>query len=441
MSEVVLDLCQAAVERSKLPGLAVSIVSQDEPLLSAGFGHGIDADTLFPIASCTKPFTAELLLRLADEGSLDLDARVCRFWPGYQLSSRRWTELLTVRDLLCHRQPLPSHPWAWIFCDADRERFLSQRVPHLELLPDAPPGRYHYSNIQYASLGHLVEVLGKTEWMQTLETTLLKPLGMHRTDCASSDWANHPNTAQPHRFCDSGTEPITPFHARRDHPIAPASELLSSANDLQRWLTYLLARGRAQNAEVLIAESNSPHQGALHYALGWRTQALYGEPHHWHSGQCTGYAAITSLRPARGLAVALLCNADEALPHLQALLHAIIDQLEHRTPFDWSSVFPGVKKAEDTSVQDNTTPFADLTCVGRYHHAGYGEMRIEEEGGEMKAALQNSPLSVLIASTGDGALWQPEGYTTRLHLGFGRDDLVMVAPGAPSAIRFERLGC
>ena len=116
----------------KIPGLAISIVKDGEVLFSQGFGKR-DADegkdvttqTLFPIASCTKAFTATSMAILADEGKLDWDTSVKRYLPTFKLYDLFASEHMTPRDLVTHRSGLPRHDLMWFNSSATVKNFLT----------------------------------------------------------------------------------------------------------------------------------------------------------------------------------------------------------------------------------------------------------------------------------------------------------------------------
>jgi len=104
----------------QVPGVAVVVVRGGETVHLKGYGtkrHGVDdpitADTLFPLASCTKAFTSTLLAILADEGKLKWDDPVRLHLPAFHLTDPHADALVTLRDLLSHRTGVPGHDLIW----------------------------------------------------------------------------------------------------------------------------------------------------------------------------------------------------------------------------------------------------------------------------------------------------------------------------------------
>src|SRR3954465_7221403 len=98
----------------KVNGAAVAIVKDGEVLLCEGFGLrnvaqqlAVTQETLFPIASCTKAFTAMSIGLLVDEGKLEWDKPVREYMPAFKMHDPFVSERITPRDLLTHRSGLP----------------------------------------------------------------------------------------------------------------------------------------------------------------------------------------------------------------------------------------------------------------------------------------------------------------------------------------------
>jgi len=131
-----LDGIDALVEQGMadwhIPGLAVAIVQADSPAILKTFGLRdrdaglpVTTDTLFPICSLTKSFTATGLAMLADAGQLDWDRPVREYVPELRLYDLDATGRVTVRDLLLHRTGLPRHDWVHMPGTLDRMGLVS----------------------------------------------------------------------------------------------------------------------------------------------------------------------------------------------------------------------------------------------------------------------------------------------------------------------------
>ena len=277
-----------------------------------------DSDTRFPFASVTKTFTAHLCLQPDLLQYLDLPIQ--EVLPYFQLQDPEATRLMTARDALCHFSGLPPHTDAWVRCALSREAFIRDRLPHLEM---AGPFRekHRYSNILYAVLGQWLEAISGSSWETQIVALILKPLEMTRTGFLAENWQH--DAAPPHALSAQGEmASIPPFYARKNHLIAPASEMMGSMSDLALWGQFMLMLSpddQRWQPHNLISE-----KGPLHYGLGWRLDTVNGEPRFWHSGQCSGYSTLLTLYPQRQIGLAAASNCSGVVEALQALDAAVM---------------------------------------------------------------------------------------------------------------------
>ncbi len=388
----------------------------------------VTPQTRFPIASLTKTFTAHLLLEAVRERKLSLQTPLKDLLPGFSLADPAAARGMTLEDALCHHSGLPPHTWAWVYGDVDRATFLSERLPFLE---SAGPHRaaHRYSNILYAVLGQVLEVLTGAPWEQTLEEEILRPLALHHTGGLTETWATQtPVPAPPH---DTGGASIPPFFAKTSHLIAPASEMISTAEDLARWGRRMLElppgadRWRVRNH--VPGPRPFPGMGPLGYGLGWRAEQIADRPRVWHSGQCSGYSALLVLYPEQRRGSVYLCNASGAV----TALHAI--DLTLHTPFR-----PGPPPAPaPLSRPPGLRPAgARMLPEGHFHNPGYGGLDLTHCGGIAFLAYQTAPPVPVLQLPGGSLRFRPPGYTDSLALETGTDAILLHVDPAIPPVRF-----
>ncbi|MGW8883319.1 serine hydrolase domain-containing protein [Streptomyces sp. NPDC055749] len=295
-------------------------------------GHAPDTDTQFRIGSITKTFTAVLVLRLRDEGLLDLDDALEKHLPGTGVGD------VTVFQLLGHSAGLGAEspaPW-W-------ERTPGSIRPGLaDVLGDRPrtqpAGRnHHYSNPGYTLLGALVEALRGASWEEVLRREILEPLGMHRTTAQpvaphAGGWAVHPwaDVMLPEPSEDLGL-------------MAPAGQLWSTAADLLRFAAFLAegdekVLGAASVREMRVPSASPPAgdwDGA--YGLGLQVVRRDGRTLVGHTGSLPGFLAALWFSVEDGLAAVALTNATSGPPTatVAADLVRIVADAEPRIPAPW----------------------------------------------------------------------------------------------------------
>ncbi|OEJ26053.1 serine hydrolase [Streptomyces agglomeratus] len=303
-------------------------------------GHGPDPGTQYRIGSITKTFTAVLVMRLRDEGLLDLGDPLDKHLPGTGVGSE-----VTVAQLLAHTAGLAAEtpaPW-W-------ERTPGTSRPGLgDVLGDQarmhPAGRtHHYSNPGYTLLGRLVEAVRGEPWGEVLRREVLGPLDLGRTSEQpqaphAGGWAVHPwaDVMLPEPSVDLGL-------------MAPAGQLWSTTADLCRFAAFL-AEG---HDKVLGAESvremrtpaapASPGDPFGAYGLGLQIVQSGGRTLVGHTGSLPGFVAGLWVSVEDGVAAVALANATSGLsaPAVAADLIRIVVEAEPRIPEPWRPL-PGAE--------------------------------------------------------------------------------------------------
>ncbi len=302
-------------------------------------GRQPDGDTQYRIGSLTKTFIAVLVMRLRDEGRLDLADPLGRHLDAGQAASA------TIAQLLSHTAGLPSEtpgPW-W-------ERSPGDLRPGLaDILGPArhPAGRlFHYSNPGYGLLGALVGQLRGQRWEEAMRHEILDPLGMART--TMSPEPPHARGFAVHPWADV----MQPEPAEGTGLMAPAGELWSTAEDLCRFAAFRLdGDDRVLSAQAL-AEMRTPASPpgddawAGGYGLGLQLFRHDGRVLYGHSGSMPGFLVTLCVSPDDGVGGITLANATSG-PDIAAIavdLVMIVADREPRLPDRWTPL-PEVDQA------------------------------------------------------------------------------------------------
>nr|WSW68067.1 beta-lactamase family protein [Streptomyces sp. NBC_00995] len=295
-------------------------------------GHAPDSDTQFRVGSLTKTFTAVLVLRLRDEGLLDLADPLEKHLPGTSAGD------VTLHQLLGHTGGLGAEspaPW-W-------ERTPGSLRPGLEdVLGEGsrmhPAGRrYHYSNPGYALLGALVEAIRGASWAEVLRTEILEPLGMHRTSPQAQaphagGWAVHP-----------WADVMLPEPAEDLGLMAPAGQLWSTTDDLLRFAAFLAEGDDRVLAAASVAEMREPAAPSesgdwdSRYGLGLQVIRSKGRTLIGHTGSLPGFVAALWFSVEDGVAAVAFANVTSGVPigEVAADLVGIVAEAEPRIPDPW----------------------------------------------------------------------------------------------------------
>jgi len=302
-------------------------------------GHEPDGDTQYRIGSLTKTFIAVLVMRLRDEGRLDLADPLGKYLDAGQAANA------TIAQLLSHTAGLPSEtpgPW-WERSPGDLRPGLADILgpaPH-------PAGRlFHYSNPGYGLLGALVGQLRGHGWEEALRREILDPLGMART--TTSPEPPHARGFAVHPWADV----MQPEPAEGTGLMAPAGELWSTAEDLCRFAAFLLdGDDRVLSAQALAemrTPASPPDDDAWTdgYGLGLQLFRHDGRVLYGHSGSMPGFLATLCVSPADGVGGIALANATSG-PDITGIavdLVTIVADHEPRFPARWTPL-PEVDQA------------------------------------------------------------------------------------------------
>src|SRR5262249_15079689 len=109
-------LAQKQIDQNAVPGLAIAVVFQDKVVYAKGFGvrdvntkASVDADTVFQLASVSKPIGSTVVAELVGEGKITWDSKLSALDPTFEMFDPWVTREITVRDMYAHRSGLPDH--------------------------------------------------------------------------------------------------------------------------------------------------------------------------------------------------------------------------------------------------------------------------------------------------------------------------------------------
>jgi CubicO group peptidase (beta-lactamase class C family) len=406
-------LCRDTLARWKAPGLAVIVVSGDEVVYLQGHGvrelgkkEPVTPDTVFPLASLTKGFTAAGLALLVDEGKAGWDDPVRKHLPAFRLADPLADREVRLRDLLCHRTGLARHDLLWYAAPWS----LEETVRRLAFVEPASSfrARYEYNNLAYIVAGQAVARAAGSSWEEFTRKRLLEPLGMKNavfTRAAARALADH---AMPHRLDAEGNPQPAAWYAD-DRQVRASGSLKAGARDLAGWLRLHLNEGTVGGKRIVsagaLAEMHAPQvvvpldrdlaklseTTQQSYGLGWRILDYRGRRLLEHGGANDGFRAHIALVPAERLGLVVLANLEETgLVH--ALGNLLLDELLGLQKKDWHAFFlrqrartlearAGKKKALLASRKKGTQPSRELPAyAGTYRDRAYGEARVQVVG-------------------------------------------------------------
>jgi CubicO group peptidase (beta-lactamase class C family) len=322
-------LATAQVE-GRAPSMVGAIIREGE----AAWSHGIEAstDTQYRIGSLTKTFVSVLVMRLRDEGRLDLGDPLEKHLGGTGIGS------VTIGQLLAHTAGLAAEtpgPW-WERTPGDERPTLAEVLGEAPVKHPAGRG-FHYSNPGFATLGALIEKMRERPWSEALAEEILAPLAMSRTSFLpqaphAQGWAVHP-------WADA----LLPEAVHSVGVMAPAGQLWSTVEDLSRFAAFLAGGADEVLPAATIAEMRAPASAPstdtwdLGYGLGMQTYRAGGRLLAGHTGSMPGFLCALWVSPEDRVGAIVLANTTSgvAIGGLAAELVAIVAEREPSIPEPW----------------------------------------------------------------------------------------------------------
>jgi CubicO group peptidase (beta-lactamase class C family) len=317
----VLDAYVRATLRStRIPGLALGVVRGDHVDYVKGYGvagpdgRPVTAQTPFVLGSTSKSFTALAIMQLVEEGVVSLDAPVTRYLPWFRTADAEASAKISVRHLLYQTSGLRTNEGRrWLSDNDQSSGALEQGVRELRRAPlrQAAGERFEYSNENYNVLGLIVQVVSGISYEDYIRTHIFSPLQMRQSAAALSDAAAI-GLASGYRSWLGW--PVA-FEAPYPRRATPAGLLISSADDMTRYLIAHLNGGRSAKRQILSSQGvaalhapGAPIVPGIAYGMGWAIRTAPGPTTIWHDGDESNFHSHVRLIPEKRLGVVVLMN-------------------------------------------------------------------------------------------------------------------------------------
>ncbi len=304
-----------------IPGMSLAIVKDDKVIYSKGLGFKdfenkvpATADTQFAIGSSTKAFTALSVLMTQDEGKISLDASPKTVLPYFKMADPDTDKNMTIRDLLTHSSGLNRTDIAMItgkLTRAELIRVAGEAKPVAKLRE-----KFGYQNLMYATAGEIVAVAQKKPWEEFVPERIFKPLGMSNSNMSMKEMAKAPDRSLGYNY-NFDTKQTQQLPYRDIDQVGPAGSINSSANDMAKWVRFVLNSGSVDGKRLVspqgFAEWVKPQMkvnpaGTVNYGLGWFVEKWNGLTVWQHGGNIDGFNALVAVLPEKKLGFVMLTN-------------------------------------------------------------------------------------------------------------------------------------
>lgn len=406
-------------------GMAVAVIKPDGTLWLTAQGvrtHGesgaVTADTVFPIHSMTKSFTATALAMLVDEGKLRWSDPVRQHIPEFAMSDPYVSAHLTIRDMLLHNSGLA--PGAgdllhWPDQTATPAEYIAA-LRHLPLDQGFREG-FTYDNILYILAGEVVQRASGLAWHDFIKRRIFVPLRMTSCIAAGQNASPYAMASQHARGIGGGPVPLRDLATVPD----PAGSIACSVRDMARWAQFHLGDGTLGNGERLISAEQlrilhkpvvalAPPNfmrrlAGAHFndvALGWFASDFAGTIALEHGGLGPGGITNMILLPERKAAVIVLTNDLVPAHFLSNRIADLIARADKAS--DWigyAAEREQRRQASSRAAKGDTLlrpagaappSHKPADYAGTYRDPWYGDIVVAEESGQLTLHFTRSRL-------------------------------------------------
>ncbi|MGB5170664.1 MAG: serine hydrolase [Eudoraea sp.] len=299
----------------------------------------VDSNTLFMIASCSKPVTALGILKLQEAGELGLDDPINNYLPFHVANPNFPDEVITIRMLLTHTSSIRDN-WEILTPLYTLPEGGDSPLPLTKFLPeylveggelynreenfwkDKPESLFQYCNVGYALLGLIIEEITAKAFKEFIEEEIFVPLGMEQAYWFLAD-IPHRNIARPHEMPNKHTdfkEPKVLNHY--GYPDYPDGQIRTTTADYSRFIQLFLNDGMV-NGKQFLSKTSIDDFLKVQYPNKFKYQAIawnYNEFDNWiyyllmprlpsHTGADPGVATVVSFDPENKIGAIIFTNS------------------------------------------------------------------------------------------------------------------------------------
>jgi CubicO group peptidase (beta-lactamase class C family) len=307
----VRDTISAAMARSNAPSVSVAVARKGKIIWEEAFGWAdrekmirATPNTMYSLASISKPMTATALMTLVERGKIDLDRPANDYLGIGKLTGLAGdASAATVRRVASHTAGLPLHYQFYYVNQPYPVLSNDETIARYGILVNPPGDVYEYSNLGYGIIDQIITRTSGMDYADFMRLNVFIPLGLTHTSVGVGPGLES-YIAQRY---DQKQRPI-PFY---DFDHRGGSAVYSSAHDLLRFAMFHLKDHLADQRPILKDSTlDLMHRPVVpaNYGLGWIVSEHEGLRTVYHTGGMPGVATVFTLYPAEDVAVVVLTN-------------------------------------------------------------------------------------------------------------------------------------
>ena len=317
--EALVTLTRAKMTEFGVPGVALGVVHNGTvSIRGIGITNVEDSlpvtpHTVFPIASISKTFAATAMMRLVEQGKVDLRAPVQKYIPEFRVRDPAATREATVWHLLTH-----TGGWEGQVSGPDRgpETLANFITTITDLMQVAPPGAaWSYNNAGFSIAGRVIETATGTSINRALRDLVFQPLGLEHAGTTAGDFIVN-------RFAAGHT--VRNGSPVLNRPFSPSTSVTAGGvgicmTDLLAYARFHMGDGlstsgervlRRESLELLRTPQLRKQANDDDMGIGWHLRTVGGVRTASHGGTLGGHILLLEIAPERDFAIAILTNAN-----------------------------------------------------------------------------------------------------------------------------------
>lgn len=346
-----IAFAEGRMRELKIPGVAIGIVDNGV-IVTRGLGvTNVEAPlpvtehTVFPIASISKTFAATAMMRLVEQGKVDLKAPVRNYIPGFKVRDQAVSREATVWNLLTH-----SGGWEGQISGPERgedtlRNFVATvMADNMQVAP--PTAAWSYNNAGYSVAGHLIEAVTGTSINRAMRDLIFTPLGLDHAGTTTGEFIVN-RFAAGHVVRNDAAALMRPY----THATSVTSGGIGVCiDDLMAYAKFHLGNGTNARGEQILTRASldlmqTPQlekqstDDAI--GIGWHIRRVGGVRVAGQGGTAGGHILVLSIVPERNFAIGILTNAQngwrliqeverEALRAYHGIVYAQNQAIAHR---------------------------------------------------------------------------------------------------------------
>lgn len=313
-SKEIDSLIESKMKKGKIPGLAIVLI-KDEEIYKKAYGYAdtdlkvpVTTSTYFELGSTTKAFTALAILKLANEGIINLNDNINKYIPSLDINHKGEKVNISVNELLQHTSGISFYQFASLSISNNKNNLERDLESKPITLVNSPGASFNYSSINYDILGLLIQKVTRKSYEEYIEGELLPSIGLKNTFVDPEKIPDSMLATGYKTVFFSPSKYVAPTYKSN----VPAGYLYSNINEFEKWIKFHLHNESniflKLNKELSIFKTDFRIEGNIFYGYGWYIEKQGHKNTYYHRGDNPNYSSYISFIPEEGLGVAVLTN-------------------------------------------------------------------------------------------------------------------------------------